>query len=140
MSDKKEYKSKLETMSMEDIGKAIKDWEAAGKPTKQTKSQKVANSWPVKWIKNFFKNGLRFWGAIFGVTENTIHSSDESLSQPYNSTSSKGFRESYHADVRPTQTRNHEQWILDQRAHIAYHSMVDGKGDPQHCDCNHDER
>ena len=45
-----------------------------------------------------------------------------------------GFKASYRVDTTP-QPRTHEQWLVDEMAHQAYHDLVDGKGDH---DCGHE--
>lgn len=47
--------------------------------------------------------------------------------------SGNSFKESYRVETPPRRT--HEQWLIDEMAHQAYHDMVDGKGDH---DCGHE--
>ena len=48
--------------------------------------------------------------------------------------SSSDFKQNYRVENKP-QPRTHEQWLVDEMAHEAYHKMVDGKGDH---DCNYE--
>lgn len=80
---------------------------------------------------------FKFIGAMFGIDKNTVSSyrksvSQHSTSENYVSTSnsSSTFREGYHFDP--------EQEILKRRAADAYMQLVDGRGDSEHCDCDHD--
>ena len=80
---------------------------------------------------------FRFMGAMFGIDKKTLSSYSKSVSQHSDlenhsstSNSSSAFREGYHFDP--------EQEILKRRAADAYMQLVDGIGDPEHCDCDHD--
>lgn len=75
------------------------------------------------------KGVLDFFGII---DESSSASGSGGINTSTTSSSSQSFRASYHAEP---QQRTHEQWVMDEMAHEAYHKMVDGKGDH---DCDHE--
>lgn len=51
---------------------------------------------------------------------------------------SPSFRENYRVPDAPRQ-RTMEDYVREKQAAEAYLKMVDGKGDPQKCDCDHEK-
>ena len=72
---------------------------------------------------------IKFVGAIFGITKESLLSSSSRSSNGHAGAyhnSSNNFKQSYRVD---TPQRTHEDMVREHIAHDAYMDMVDGKGD-----------
>ena len=115
MSDKKQISGVRTDMSLNEFKRNLIP------ETPRMKREKLGKK--VKGVLDFF--GLMDDGSTAskggGINLHTSHTS-----------SSQDFRASQRVEPQP---RTHEQWVIEQTAHKAYHKMVDGKGDH---DCGHE--